>query len=345
VGPTIRLDDAAKEKIFPALRAKLTSMLEGDPAQHDDLFEYLTLLISNSRPKAHFGTDLEAFFGAEMASEFTEWLFTLLGPYIEGQEAVDGGAVAESSEEKMQKFADKISVKKRVVGDSTGIRALVPSKLSEQDVAAKRKARFGAPNGDAASVTSLSISIDNPNNKGGERDDRPLCSFWPQCAKGVNCVFHHPSTQCEFWPHCRFGFECKNLHPQVPCKFGFGCENPDCQYTHPHGAARGKGKGAKGFKGARSGGWSSRGGFSSRGSGKSGRGKGVANRSLNLAKTCRFDTACTEINCKFAHPERDANTKVFLAQEQERNERQENQPDGEGEGVKVEVKVEESGAT
>lgn len=56
------------------------------------------------------------------------------------------------------------------------------------------------------------------------------CKFWPACAAGASCEFHHPTTRCKTFPNCRFGEKCLFIHPN--CKFDSRCARPDCPFTH-----------------------------------------------------------------------------------------------------------------
>lgn len=56
------------------------------------------------------------------------------------------------------------------------------------------------------------------------------CKFWPACAAGSECEFHHPTTHCKTFPNCKFGDKCLFIHPN--CKFDSQCTRPDCPFTH-----------------------------------------------------------------------------------------------------------------
>jgi hypothetical protein len=107
----VELTEAIKAELFPAIRKELTNSLgiEAD----NNLFEYIVLLISNKRAKSHIANDLEvlhpctlhtphdasprcslrgftmqAFFGQEAATKFTEWLWETLKTYVPASESV-----------------------------------------------------------------------------------------------------------------------------------------------------------------------------------------------------------------------------------------------------------------
>mmetsp|Transcript_27616 Transcript_27616/g.54289 ORF Transcript_27616/g.54289 Transcript_27616/m.54289 type:complete len:529 (+) Transcript_27616:39-1625(+) len=130
------------------------------------------------------------------------------------------------------------------------------------------------------------------------------CVFWPNCTKGSDCPFHHPSELCSFFPNCRYGSTCLNIHPANA--------GPA---TRGRGGARG-GAGTRGRGGVTSRGRGrGRGAFSDRG-GRGGRGRGGgkgggSNRSLK-SSVCRFDTTCNNINCPFEHPAREQKERAFL---------------------------------
>uniref|UniRef100_UPI00358F5C5B zinc finger CCCH domain-containing protein 14 isoform X2 n=1 Tax=Myxine glutinosa TaxID=7769 RepID=UPI00358F5C5B len=56
------------------------------------------------------------------------------------------------------------------------------------------------------------------------------CRFWPGCANGDSCPFHHPSQQCRLFPNCKFGDRCLYIHPN--CRFDGQCMKTNCPYTH-----------------------------------------------------------------------------------------------------------------
>uniref|UniRef100_A0A2C9KAI7 Zinc finger CCCH domain-containing protein 14 n=1 Tax=Biomphalaria glabrata TaxID=6526 RepID=A0A2C9KAI7_BIOGL len=56
------------------------------------------------------------------------------------------------------------------------------------------------------------------------------CKFWPACAAGAGCEYHHPTMHCKTFPNCKFGDKCLFIHPN--CKFDSKCSRPDCPFTH-----------------------------------------------------------------------------------------------------------------
>jgi len=79
----LELNDELRVYIKDELRKKLQSMLDGDSGD-DEMLEYIMLLVSNNRSKAHIANDLDTFFGGEEAREFAEWLWDLLLPLANG---------------------------------------------------------------------------------------------------------------------------------------------------------------------------------------------------------------------------------------------------------------------
>jgi len=98
---------------------------------------------------------------------------------------------------------------------------------------------------------------------------RERCIHWPNCIKGNECSYFHPTKICRDFPncpnppekcmfihpatsqpanpYCRYGVNCTNqnctfVHPPkpalvnpatIPCKFFPNCANPACPYLHP----------------------------------------------------------------------------------------------------------------
>ncbi|XP_059157937.1 zinc finger CCCH domain-containing protein 14-like [Physella acuta] len=56
------------------------------------------------------------------------------------------------------------------------------------------------------------------------------CKFWPACAAGSACEYHHPTTHCKTFPNCKFGTNCLFIHPN--CRYDSKCSRPDCPFTH-----------------------------------------------------------------------------------------------------------------
>jgi len=56
------------------------------------------------------------------------------------------------------------------------------------------------------------------------------CRDWPQCFRGADCRFHHPTELCQYFPSCPFGDDCRFVHPSVPCRFGVLCTRQGCAF-------------------------------------------------------------------------------------------------------------------
>ncbi len=79
-----------------------------------------------------------------------------------------------------------------------------------------------------------------------KKQKKVRCSFWPNCTKGDDCPFVHPTEDCKYnfkifanssrnFPACTFGDQCLFKHPKIECKFGMGCTRPNCAFSHPTG--------------------------------------------------------------------------------------------------------------
>ncbi|ORY05761.1 hypothetical protein K493DRAFT_33452 [Basidiobolus meristosporus CBS 931.73] len=80
----------------------------------------------------------------------------------------------------------------------------------------------------------------------GLKDQPQRCTFWPNCTKGEDCKFFHPTKPCRDYPNCPNGAKCLYIHlddekaetkKAVACKFGAKCTNPECKFSHPSPAA------------------------------------------------------------------------------------------------------------
>ncbi|RKP12761.1 hypothetical protein BJ684DRAFT_16787 [Piptocephalis cylindrospora] len=87
----------------------------------------------------------------------------------------------------------------------------------------------------------------------GMADSLKRCSFWPNCTKGHECPYFHPTQLCSLYPMCPNTAEtCRFIHPagsessssstttfsdtnRTPCRFAEGCTNPRCSFAHPRG--------------------------------------------------------------------------------------------------------------
>jgi hypothetical protein len=65
----------------------------------------------------------------------------------------------------------------------------------------------------------------------GRPKDKERCVYYPNCNKGEECPFFHPTEECTHFPNCTKGDQCDYVHP--PCKFGENCaRRPMCPYAH-----------------------------------------------------------------------------------------------------------------
>lgn len=65
----------------------------------------------------------------------------------------------------------------------------------------------------------------------GRPHDQQRCVYYPNCSKGEDCPFFHPTEDCKLFPNCPHGDNCDFVHP--PCKFGDNCaRRPYCQFAH-----------------------------------------------------------------------------------------------------------------
>eukprot|EP00026_Physarum_polycephalum_P005012 Phypoly_transcript_05038.p1 GENE.Phypoly_transcript_05038~~Phypoly_transcript_05038.p1 ORF type:complete len:587 (-),score=75.16 Phypoly_transcript_05038:164-1924(-) len=67
----------------------------------------------------------------------------------------------------------------------------------------------------------------------GKKIKKEKCQYWPNCKRGDECAYFHPTQKCKLFPDCPFADKCLYIHPSVPCKFGAKCARPDCAYSHP----------------------------------------------------------------------------------------------------------------
>lgn len=73
---------------------------------------------------------------------------------------------------------------------------------------------------------------DDENGGDDKQNNKPdRCAFYPNCTKGEECPFFHPTQPCRNYPNCSKGDHCDYVHP--PCKFGDNCaRRPMCPYAH-----------------------------------------------------------------------------------------------------------------
>eukprot|EP01119_Soliformovum_irregulare_P025696 TRINITY_DN9589_c0_g1_i1.p1 TRINITY_DN9589_c0_g1~~TRINITY_DN9589_c0_g1_i1.p1 ORF type:complete len:329 (-),score=43.78 TRINITY_DN9589_c0_g1_i1:63-1049(-) len=92
------------------------------------------------------------------------------------------------------------------------------------------------------------------------------CTYWPNCKRGQQCVYIHPSERCKMYPWCSYANNCMYIHPQstVPCKYAALCTKADCLFTHP-----------------------------------------ILPQVPQLSQTpnCKFGFACSRQGCKYGHPQ------------------------------------------
>lgn len=109
------------------------------------------------------------------------------------------------------------------------------------------------------------------------------CKFWPTCKSKDKCQFVHPSEPCKAFPGCKFGATCFFIHPK--CRFDANCLNVKCPFTH---------------QSPRTGD-----GVSEIASDDDSLSHSVVNgptRVVPQLPRCIFYPKCTNVNCKFFHP-------------------------------------------
>ncbi|XP_064601651.1 zinc finger CCCH domain-containing protein 14-like isoform X2 [Liolophura sinensis] len=89
-------------------------------------------------------------------------------------------------------------------------------------------------------VETVSINLTGSDAENDDEEDSSMavtsnkktekCKFWPACANGNQCSYHHPCTPCRSFPNCKFGDKCLYIHPN--CKYDAKCTKPDCPFTH-----------------------------------------------------------------------------------------------------------------
>jgi hypothetical protein len=152
------------------------------------------------------------------------------------------------------------------------------------------------------------------------------CKFWPNCSKGDQCSYFHPSKNDESptTMACRFGAFCTRpncafSHPSpaaaakmlssVPCKFGLNCLNPSCAFMHPPLAAESQVLASS---------------------------TPFGNMSLktNLSNvSCKFASHCKRPNCAFKHDH--ASERVFAVDDMET----ESIPVSNGESIRTDIEI------
>jgi hypothetical protein len=121
----------------------------------------------------------------------------------------------------------------------------------------------------------------------GKTKDVDRCVYYPNCTKGEDCPFFHPTEECTRFPNCAKGDNCDFVHP--PCKFGENCQRrPLCPFAHSIASA----------------GRAMMGGFGmGMGMGMPmGMGMGMP-MGMAMGPPCKNGFACPKKpNCSFAHP-------------------------------------------
>ena len=115
------------------------------------------------------------------------------------------------------------------------------------------------------------------------------CRFWPACAVGSACEYHHPTIHCKTFPNCKFGDKCLFIHPN--CRFDSKCQRADCPFTH---TSRRTGLSAGAARPAAV--------ATSQGFRSSVKPYNQVQPSAPHLTPCRFFPNCHNVNCVFLHP-------------------------------------------
>ncbi|KAI9004417.1 hypothetical protein DFJ74DRAFT_693374 [Hyaloraphidium curvatum] len=228
--------------------------------------------------------------------------------------ATNGGAASAGNQKTPFRLLDKALREATSGGPATSAAAETVKSRRPQPYSVPGRAK--TPTAPTATTTTFTVTLAGESSSLERLDERPVrCKFWPDCSKGAECPFHHPTELCPNLPGCREGDRCLFIHPKAaaPCKFGAGCTNPRCTFSHPS-PALGKQQGSAANRrnipckfspclnprcpylhaGAR------------------GAPQGFANKSLVLSSAtgsptsvaeipCKFEPFCTKPNCPYLH--------------------------------------------
>ncbi|KAJ3155327.1 hypothetical protein HDU86_004418 [Geranomyces michiganensis] len=315
------------DTVDAAFKDALAAMLTAHLPENEDnttLLEYCILLVTMTRDKEALTADLLEVAPPETAAHISDWISKYMeigadpGPnYSSMVISLD----AKSDDELDDDDREVHPRRDRAATDSASAVEAADKIQNASDHeagaagAAKRKVGSVGENGDTKGADAN--GKDEPARKVQKTDTPPAgasvassgepvtprCTFWPNCQRGAQCQFHHPTTACPDYPSCDKGVACRYIHPdagQTPCRFGAACTRPYCAFGHPHfrGAGLGNRDGAYGRGGAYQGY-----GGSPRGAHGRGAHPPPSPASTHLAKVqCRFYPNCTNRACPYFHP-------------------------------------------
>ena len=143
---------------------------------------------------------------------------------------------------------------KRSLSQDTPMDAAPAQKFKKTDSAKQPiQARLGpasvkdrlGPKADASNDVSFTTAASTI----GPQEAREKCAYWPNCTRGSDCRYIHPTKMCFQGAECKRGKACTYIHPsdlvqkvvtgsstaRIPCKFAQACTKPDCAFSHPPG--------------------------------------------------------------------------------------------------------------
>jgi hypothetical protein len=179
---------------------------------------------------------------------------------------------------------DKFAMREEPVMFTITLNAAPPE---EQRGSGKRRSMESAgakvKENDDADMEDAAVDTELEGDEGTKKIKKQKCQFWPNCKRGDECVYVHPTTQCNLFPACPYGENCLFIHPAVPCKFGTSCTRVGCVYNHPAGTAAST---------TQKGGVPCKHGFACPREGCT---------FAHPPEACRYGESCTRTNCHFGH--------------------------------------------
>ncbi|KAI8587301.1 hypothetical protein BDZ88DRAFT_425954 [Geranomyces variabilis] len=317
------------DNVDTAFKDALAAMLAAHLPENDDnttLLEYCILLVTMTKEKEALTADLLEVAAPETAAHISDWIskyFEIGGDPGPNYSSMVISLDAKSDDELDDDDREVHPRRDRAASGSTNTVEAADEETQDafhhdttaaggvkRKVAASASENGGITAGDANGVAEPSrklLKTDTPpasasSTTAGE-PVTPRCTYWPNCQRGDQCQFHHPTTACPDYPGCDKGAACRYIHPdagQTPCRFGAACTRPYCAFGHPH--FRGAGRGARGGVYGRGGAYQGYGG-APRGAHGRGAHQPPSPASSHLAKIqCRFYPNCTNRACPYFHP-------------------------------------------